>query len=650
MSLSAQPPARDPDPAPAPPAALHTQVTDASTAPGADVSAHSAPRNSEIPVGRASATSAPPARAASATLNPAEVVTAVFPQKDGNTRLHLLKNLVARFGAQAITDARLTYTILNGSSVAATALFAAAHTDCTETARYLIDECDADINVGAPYKSLYVGHVHYVTPLAIAAVSGHVSAVRLLVERGASLGPGLSQEAADAARGRAQDSSSAMDTPSPSSDPPQVPGSHLAPRSRSRSAQSSGRFLRRSPGAIEHLLCHDTSRRSEVDYLGYVNPLWAKDGPRVMGPVTEILLNVPSLRVDWSSVSDPDLLSECPLLLAARNPLLIGVLEHCLALGFTLGPDTSSIILTEASAWGNVKAARAMLTRGANVRYRSHGSSGHGDFPHVNDDAASSSGSVSGGPEGTVEHSADDSFSDGAAAAGASSSKKKKTNNGLQQQQPSVLSETAAGPSTRNNYTPLLAACAHLKVMDELHSRYCNVIPQSGYDPLETVLLLIRHGASVTARDGRGRTSLWHVASSVDGESVDHPPEWDPTGQMASPTLRETCIRLYRILQRFGAVGYMGPGAPSSMLLNSSSIDTDDDEGISGSWNDSVAAVDTCAICLEPLSNLPVVRMDDCNHVHHVMCIEQWREKKDVCPQCSASDSAQQQHMMISPF
>jgi Ring finger domain len=604
-----------------------------------------------------------------ATLDSSKLYRALSLRQDANRspvvdRLGELKILLARYGADAVAGTIVSYFVVNREIVTSSPLFVAILMNNVEAVVFLVDECNADINIGASYSSQVPGYVHHVTPLSIAATSGNTAAVRFLVDRGASLGSGIPQGPSESARVSSEDAVVSVAPSQSAADPDrkQSQGQEPVYGQAQRSAKSGrsltvNRYMSWSPGAIEHALCHDTSHRSEVDNLGYVNPLWVLRGADMVC-VMEILLSSPSVRKDWSSVTDPVLLAECPLLLAARHPLLLGVLEHCLMNGFTLGPETIDRVNIEACSWGNVSAVHSMLARGANVRYRSQGSVGLGD---VRSGGAPLSTSVGG--TGASRGSMDGlCFTADAHPSGSTSSKKKKSNDGTQQQQKqqkqqqrttsvAAFAASSARPVARNHYTPLLAACAHLRAMDVFANRYSTVVAQAGYDPIDVVMLLVQNGASVSARDGRGRTSLWHVASCVDGENVDHPPEWDRTGQMSTRSLRETCFRLYSILQSFGAVGYMGPGAPSSMLLNSSSIDTDDEEGIGGSWNDStygVGHVDSCAICLEPLDTSPIERQDDCNHVHHVICIEQWKEKRDVCPQCCANDSAQQQMMTSS--
>jgi Ring finger domain len=203
----------------------------------------------------------------------------------------------------------------------------------------------------------------------------------------------------------------------------------------------------------------------------------------------------------------------------------------------------------------------------------------------------------------------------------------------------SHVSKTSHATGVPNNYTPLLALCSHIPQMTSLENRYGPVIAGPSYDAVQVASLLLKHGASVSARDGRGRTSLWHVGSAVNGENVDHPPNF-MSGRDKSRLLRETCYHVYNQLQSFGAVGYMGPGAPSSMLLNSSSIDSAEDDEVAVEWHDAhTARVQTCTICLEALTNEPITRHVSCSHVFHVNCLATWLQKRDICPQCLATEN-----------
>jgi hypothetical protein len=204
----------------------------------------------------------------------------------------------------------------------------------------------------------------------------------------------------------------------------------------------------------------------------------------------------------------------------------------------------------------------------------------------------------------------------------------------------SHVSKTSHATGVPNNYTPLLALCSHIPQMASLESRYGPVISGPSYDPVQVAALLLKHGASVSARDGRGRTSLWHVGSAVNGENVDHPPNFEYDRDKPR-LLREFCYHMYNQLQNFGAVGYMGPGAPSSMLLNSSSIDSAEDDDVAVEWHDAhSASVQTCAICLEALTSEPITRHFSCSHVFHVSCLTRWLNKKDICPICMANENS----------
>lgn len=44
---------------------------------------------------------------------------------------------------------------------------------------------------------------------------------------------------------------------------------------------------------------------------------------------------------------------------------------------------------------------------------------------------------------------------------------------------------------------------------------------------------------------------------------------------------------------------------------------------------------ETCSICLEKYKNKSiVVKPNDCNHLFHVKCLEQWFNHKSTCPVC----------------
>lgn len=66
-------------------------------------------------------------------------------------------------------------------------LFLACKQGHLEIVKYLLDSCNADIEQTGLYETLEDHHVHSVTPLWVAAVSGNIEVVRLLIERKANV-------------------------------------------------------------------------------------------------------------------------------------------------------------------------------------------------------------------------------------------------------------------------------------------------------------------------------------------------------------------------------------------------------------------------------------------------------------------------------
>lgn len=66
-------------------------------------------------------------------------------------------------------------------------LFIACKNGLTRVVKYLLDVCGADIEQRGRFEALESHHVHSVTPLWVAAVSGHLETVKLLIDRGANI-------------------------------------------------------------------------------------------------------------------------------------------------------------------------------------------------------------------------------------------------------------------------------------------------------------------------------------------------------------------------------------------------------------------------------------------------------------------------------
>lgn len=66
-------------------------------------------------------------------------------------------------------------------------LFIACKNGLTKVAEYLIDVCNAEIEQRGRYEALEDHHIHYVSPIWVASISGHLETVKLLINRGANV-------------------------------------------------------------------------------------------------------------------------------------------------------------------------------------------------------------------------------------------------------------------------------------------------------------------------------------------------------------------------------------------------------------------------------------------------------------------------------
>lgn len=597
-----------------------------------------------------------------------------------------LRALVNQHGAETVVSRIVKAYMQRGEQLWATPLYFACSNGVLESATYLVEECGADVDVGAIIADVSRNELHLVSPLSVAASAGHAQIVSLLLRHGASLGPGkdLDTKRASAEHvvgdcpekpnenaSRPESDTDAMlkssdDLTNSEKSETDIASSSPASRGTTKAGSSSKsgarsvsttrkerlydtacrdfrrehfegssvhanvdsyvpRLAKRSPGAIEHAFCHDCTRFNIIDRRFGHNLAWHRNAAG-MSMTTDLLLSQPSVLKDWSTISDPEELAECPLYLAVRSSSLLHALKKCLETGITLGPDTPSRLLIEASAWGNFSAVQYLLQHGADVMYRSEGSMVL-DIDHLR--------ALYFGREAANENVHRLSGGDGSCNADAQD---------LEMATDSDTRLTApksGSPMCKNNYTALLAVCSHVVDVEDLTFNSGGMFMLHGYDPVGVAKLLLEAGASVTARDGSARTSLWHVGAATDGGKVDHPPKFE---MRKYPPFRDTYYRLYAVLQSYGAVGYMGPGAPSSMLMNSSSVDSAEDDDIADYHDAYGNNIQNCAICLEPLSTGACTGHSGCNHINHVRCLERWQEKRDVCPQCSAHDS----HMYIT--
>lgn len=552
--------------------------------------------------------------------DPAELAERLFQHEARG--LELLKSMKESRGPESLNEALVVVTLGPKSCVTCSLLFGAVAGELMDMVRFLVDDCKVDVDAGALYHAEDPSKFHLVSPLAYAACAGKPQVVKYLIERCASLGPGsLPLGAAKLRNNRSTTDPSPSrylaGHMSPTSGNHDMETSEGSPRSKGRAEHPTrashrlyilheGQAASFSPGALEHALCHDTSRRSEVDDIGYCNPVWNLDASR-MRDVVDLLLSDPQrLRNDWSAIVHPQELAQCPLLLAARHEFLQYALNACLGLGMTLGNNTFDILLHEASTWGNVATVHHLLEQNASVTSRSNGS--------IAFDGVPSTSIADGGPTGHPNPRAGEA----------------------ERADASCDSETVP---TSNMYTPLLTLCSNLAVTYSHVSRYKNVLPPHSYDPATVAVMLIRNGASVTARDAKQRTSLWHIGAIVDGEQVDHPPRFDSAPRRTDTVLLAISYHLYSLLQRSGAIGYMGPGAPSSML--NSSVEDSREAETGFAWDDGFGGnAEDCSICMEPLATQAVHRHEECGHMHHTSCLSQWG--RNACPRCHAMESTLQ--------